>query len=258
MLLIALLLVQPLSAPLGAVSPGPPATMPGVVRHADQSALALSPDSRPLNEEDTRLRRLYTTAKVDDIARRYRSAGRVRDLSPTSRVLLLQVLLPEHATSVLEAFAPILADEELACVALVAVLRANAPIRPSDTVARRLARTSDGRLAMTLNTRNVPPAPRPLASLRAARLAVIEEYFFKQDSPDAQAAALERLVHLTMDAFKTGQFTPNAPAPPIRVAPRNVTDLALKLAVLPYVTHSNEFLALFDAVVNGTPPGGDR
>ena len=198
--------------------------------------------------EDLTLRQLYVSGNYREIAKRYRSADRIGKLTPEGRALLVNVLIPEHAGQLLNAISPVLSDDELANTALVAAIRSKGPVQVNDVGVRRLGRTKAGRLALALNARTLPPAPKALVPLREARLAVVERYFFTDSTPDARAEALQALVRLTTEAFKSNRFSPDVPAPPAGFAPKNITHFALKLAILPYLDSPDTFMSSFDAV----------
>lgn len=212
----------------------------------------------PKTEEDRALQRFYASADYNAIARRYRSSDRVRKLSTESRPFLVRALLPEHSSQLFEGLVPVVSDSELRDVALTAVLRNRTAIRFSESATRRLNRSSAGRFVLMLNNRTMPLAPRALAPLREARMAVIDAFFFKPASPDQQGRALQTLATLTIEAFRNGTFSTDVPAPPTAFAPRNVTDLALKLALLPYISDADGFVSLFRAVNVGSAAGETR
>ncbi len=248
--LILVLLLHPL-APAAAVASGvqSPAVGVSIVPPAGKAAPS---------EEDARFRRLYGEAKYPDIVKRYKSTDRVRKLSADNQSRLMQVMLPHHSAAFIKTMTPLLADDELANLALVAAIRAGRSMALDEIVARRLNRTKTGRVALALNAGSLPPAPYALVPLRDARLAVIQQFFFTEAAPDVRAATLESLMVLTTEAFKKNGFTPDVPPPPATFAPKSVTHFALKLAVLPYVENAESFMSSFDAVANGVDQKASR
>lgn len=208
--------------------------------------------------EDTTLRTLYAKADYREIVKRFRDAGRVRQLSPDSRRLLVKAMLPDHSAELLGALMPSASDDELAVVAVVAAVRGVGRWDLEEAWIRRLRRTNTGRLAIVVNTRAFPAAPRALAPIRDARVAVIERFFLNAATPDAKAEALHTLVTLTTEAFKKDRFSPELPAPPPVVAPTTLAELALKLSVLPYVDQPEEVMTLFSAVGDAPLNGGTK
>lgn len=209
------------------------------------------------SSEDVKLRELYRDANYTEIVKRYRSAGRVRNLSPEGLALLVNALIPDHAGELLTALTPIVSDDDLANLALQAAIRGK-HIDFSDVGVRRLNRTRTGRVALALNGRALPPAPAALAQLRAARLTVLERFFFSDATPDARAEALRALVMLTTDAFKNNRFSADVPPPPAEFAPKDLTDLALKLSLLPYLDEPTKFVSSIRTYSNGSSNGASR
>jgi hypothetical protein len=198
--------------------------------------------------EDGRLNRMIRESRDSEIASRYRSTNRLRDLSDNGRRRVIPILLTGRPGEGLRALGPLIGDPDFSYLAIAAVLRAGGHVQFHEETRRRLNGTPEGRLALTLNNGRLPEGAGAGDALRDARMEVLQVYFLQRDGETSpqRLVRLRVLAERTANAFRERAFSPLTPAPDPGLAVETEIALALKLSIAPYVSHPHLLMTWFD------------
>jgi hypothetical protein len=215
---------------------------------------ATAPPALARATEDDRIRELFTAGEYQEIANRYVSDRRIRELSPEGIDMMVRALLEVEPVSAVARLESVLSDADLANLALVVALRFGRSMEVSERAVVRLGRNDTGRtaLAVAIGVVRTGGAPNELVRLRNH---VLGEFFGAGASGANGIDALRDLTWLTARYFREGRFGIETPAPPVRIRASTIEEFALELTVLPYVSDPEGFLETWFRVADHH--GGD-